>query len=401
MPSPNEEQPSADEWDGPESLLQLLQGLPDPRKDHNKCHRLVDILAIAILGALCSVDNYVELERFARIKEKWLRTFLQLPAGIPSHDTIGRVFAALEPQAFLELFVRWVQSWREPLGLEHVAIDGKAIRAALARSQRSSPLMILSAFAVESGLVLGQVQTEDKSNEIEAVPRLLETLRLKGKLVTLDALHCQSETVKKLHGCGAHYCIAVKDNQAGLRKAIDDHMRPKCSQLRAEPQTDRMLETVEKGHGRIETRRYFISDELDALELREMKDSLRWPGVNVIGCVERERTVLATGKSSYERTMYIASLPRPDVELFAKAVRGHWAIETSLHWVLDMAFDEDRCTVRTKHASQNYAMIRKFALNLLRQDRTNKVGIQCKRKMCGWDHAYLFGILTGKFSHDS
>ena len=384
---------SADELEGKETLLELLQGLPDPRLDHNKRHRLVDILAIVICGALCGVDNYVELERFARVKERWLRTFLQLPCGIPSHDTIGRLLSALDPKAFSELFIRWLTRWSDELKEAHIAIDGKAVRASVERSQRCSPLLIVSAFAVESGLALGQVQTEASSNEIEAVPRLLEQLKIKGMLITLDALHCQSATVQKLHEGGAHYAIAVKGNQPELRKTIDDHMRSKRGDPMGLP-ADKFLETVEKAHGRIETRRYFISDEFDALDLRHLKESARWPGMNLIGCVERTRQLVSTGESSHELTMYMASLATPTVQSFASAVRAHWGIENSLHWVLDVAFDEDRSTARAKNATQNFAMVRKIALNLLRQDRTNKVGIKCKRKMCGWDHEYLLRVLT-------
>ena len=180
-----------------ETLLELLEGLPDPRLDHNRQHRLVDILAIAICGALCGVDNYVELERFARAKQEWFRTFLQLPNGIPSHDTFGRVFAILDPKAFGQLFVRWLSSWAGELGDAQVAIDGKALRATIERSRSSSLLLLLSAFAVDSGLVLGQVQTEAGSNEIEAVPRLLQQLQLKGKLVTLDG-----DSLPKRDGAG-------------------------------------------------------------------------------------------------------------------------------------------------------------------------------------------------------
>jgi predicted transposase YbfD/YdcC len=284
-----------DELSGNETLLELLEGLPDPRLDHNKQHRVVDILTIAICGALCGVDNYVELERFARIKHKWFESFLELPNGIPSHDTIGRVLAILDRDAFAEVFVRWLSSWAGELGDVQIAIDGKALRATVERSKKSSMLMLVSAFAVESGLVLGQVQTEQNSNEIEAVPRLLQQLALKGKIVSLDALHTQTETAKMLHERGAYYALRVKDNQPNLRKSLDDHM---CTLRSASEQlsSKEFFETVEKGHGRIETRRHFISDKLDAPELAGLNLPDRWPGTNVIGCIERTRHCVATGK---------------------------------------------------------------------------------------------------------
>jgi predicted transposase YbfD/YdcC len=381
-----------DELNRKETLLELLEELPDPRLDHNKRHRVVDILTIAICGALCSVDNYVELERFARVKHKWFESFLELPNGIPSHDTIGRVLAVLDRKAFAEVFVRWLSSWAGELGDVQVAIDGKALRATVERSKKGSVLMLVSAFAVESGLVLGQVQTQEESNEIEAVPRLLQQLDLKGKLVTLDALHSHTETAQMLHERGAHYALRIKGNQPELRKSLDDHMRT----VRGAPErlsSNHYFETVEKGHGRIETRRHFISDKLDALELAHLNLPDKWPGSNVIGCIERTRECVATGKVEAETALYLASLPKPDVHLFARVARGHWGIENKLHWVLDVAFDEDRCRVRVKNAAHNYGLIRKVAFNLLRQDKANKVGITCKRKMCGWDHDYMLQIL--------
>jgi len=384
---------AADEMDEPsrpETLLELLEGLPDPRLDHNKRHRLIDLLAIAILGALCNVDNYVELERFARAKERFLRTFLQLPHGIPSHDTFGRLFAALDTKAFTELLTRWLGAWSRELRGVHVAIDGKAIRAALDRSAHASPMLLLSAFAVESGLVLGQEQTDPDSNEIEAVPRLLEQLKLNGALVTLDAMHCQRATARLLHERGAHYVIAAKGNQPELRKALDDHFRDKLHDRSPE----RFLETIDKDHGRIETRRYWLSTALDALELRDLGlGGSAWPGVTAVGVVERIRQSARAGEPSHERVLYLAALPQPDVRAFAAAVRAHWGIENKLHWVLDLAFSEDRSTARSKNATRNYALVRKLALNLIRLERGIKVGIRCKRKMCGWDHDYLLQIL--------
>ncbi len=386
---------SQDEWSRPETLLELLEGLPDPRLDHNKRHRLIDLVAIGILGALCNVDNYVELERFARAKERFLRTFLELSQGIPSHDTFGRLFAALDPEAFAELLNRWLGAWSHELAGVHVAIDGKAIRAALDRSAQCSPLLLVSAFAVESGLVLGQVQTDTKSNEIEAVPRLLEHLKLEGALVTLDALHCQRDTVRVLHERGAHYVIAAKGNQPELRKALSDHFRPRLDD-EALRRDDLFLETVDKDHGRLETRRYWLSTDIDALELRDLDlGGTKWPGVTAAGAVERIRQSTRGGEPSHERVLYLASLPRQDVRAFAAAVRGHWGIENKLHWVLDLAFDEDRSTARAKNATRNFALVRKLALNLIRMERGIKVGIRCKRKMCGWDHDYLLQILKG------
>lgn len=381
-----------DELSGKETLLELLEGLPDPRLDHNKRHRLVDILVIAICGALCGIDDYVELERFARVKHKWFESFLELPNGIASHDTIGRVLAMLDRKVFADVFVKWVSCWASELGDGQIAIDGKALRATVERSKKGSVLTLVSAFAVEAGLALGQVQTQEGSNEIEAVPRLLQQLDLKGKHVSLDALHTQTETAKMLHERGAYYALRVKGNQPELRKSLDDHMRA----VRSAPErlsSEKYFETVEKGHGRIETRRHFISDKLEALELAHLNLPQKWPGTNVIGCIERRRECIATGKIEEETALYLISQPKPDIQLFAKVARGHWGIENTLHWVLDVAFDEDHSRARVKNAGHNFGLIRKIALNLLRQDKGNNVGIKCKRKMCGWDHDYMLQIL--------
>jgi predicted transposase YbfD/YdcC len=366
----------------------LLEGLPDPRLDRRKRHRLVDILMLAICGALCSVDNFVELERFGRAKESWFRTFLELPNGIPSHDTFGRVLALLDPQAFREVFLRWAQSLASELRVAHVAIDGKTLRGSVDRANGKLPIQMVSAWAVDAGLVLGQVKTADKSNEITAVPKLLEMLQLKGCLVTLDALHCQKETVRQLHQAGAQYVIAVKDNQPDLRWEISEYFDADVlKQLRASKKT--YFGTRDREHGRDEVRRYWVTTDIGWLSQLSS-----WPGLKAIGRVERIRKP-KYGAESSEVIYYLCGLENPDAKRFAGAVRGHWGIENGLHWVLDVAFDEDRNRARTGHAQENFAIIRHVALNLIKQDRSVKVGMKCKRKMCGWDHDFLLLMLTG------
>jgi predicted transposase YbfD/YdcC len=369
-------------------LLELLEGLPDPRLDRRKRHKLVDVLTLAICGALCSVDNFVELERFGRAKEKWFRTFLELPNGIPSHDTFGRVLGLLEAWRFRELFIRWAQSLSSELQVKHVAIDGKTLRGSVDRANGRWPLHMVSAWAVDAGLVLGQVKTAEGSNEITAVPELLKLLELKGCLVTVDALHCQKETVKELHEKGAEYVIAVKENQPELRWQIAEYFDEEVlAELKRGKGTYRA--TKDREHGRVETRRYWLTGDVGWLT-----DLESWPGVTAIGRVERVREP-KQGQASREVTYYLCGLKEVEVKGFARAVRGHWGIENSLHWVLDVAFDEDRNRARMGDAQENFAMMRQVALNLIKQDRTAKVGVKCKRKMCGWDHDYLLHILSG------
>ena len=352
----------------PISLLEAFSVLPDPRLDRSKEHRWSELLVIAVCTMLTGGESFYDMEDFAREREPWLRTFLTLPGGPPSHDTFNRLFQSLDPAAFAETFTRWTQSLRAALpGVtrEIVALDGKSARRALNAGE--SARCLVSAWATDNGLTLGQVQVADKSNEITAVPALLRALELAGCVVTADALHCQKNTAKEIKEADADYVLALKGNQGVAHQEIKDALDDAIA--RAEPKLA-TLETIEKGHGRIETRRYWQSADLGWFT-----DRADWEGLQSVGVVESKREI--NGKVSVERRYYLSSLP-VDVALLARAVRGHWAVENNLHWMLDVVFGEDQSRARTGFAVANLGVARRLALNLLRQDRSS-TRFQAKR----------------------
>lgn len=367
----------------PLSLLEVFSVLPDPRIERGKEHRLVDLLVIAVCTLLTGGESFYDMAHFARLREGWLRTFLVLPGGPPSHDTFNRLFAVLDPAAFAETFVTWTQSVRATLPVgrrEVVALDGKAARRAVNAGEDTRYLV--SAWATENGLALGQVQVAAKSNEITAVPALLRALELSGCVVTADALHCQKNTAREIKEADADYVLALKGNQrlayTEIKDALDDAI------ARADPQLA-TLETVEKGHGRVETRRYWQS-----ADLQWFTDRAEWEGLASVGVVEATRDL--NGKVSCERRYYLSSLS-VDVGLFARAVRGHWAIENNLHWVLDVVMGEDQSRARTGFAAANLGVARRLALNLLRQDSNPALSTKQKQRQAAFDADYLACLL--------
>ena len=374
-------------------LIEELKTIADPRVDRTKDHDLIDILVIAVCALLCAAESFNDMEDFGKAKQDWFKTFLNLRSGIPSHDTFNRVFAALDPGEFLDCFLRWTQSLRQAVAQEIVALDGKALRRALNKKQ--SPKHVVSAWAESNNLVLGQLKVEDKSNEITAVPQLLRVLELSGCIVTLDALGCQKKIAREIIEADADYVLALKGNQETVHEEVKSFLdatlsqkktpRPKGVPVPKTVATLQEMQTVEKDHGRIETRRYYQSDELDWFA-----DRARWEGLRTVGMVESIREV--DGKSTVERRYYLSSL-KLDVETFGRAVRGHWGVENKLHWVMDVCFREDQSRARTGHAAENLATLRRLALNLLQRDKTRKRGIRGKQLNAGWDHAYLLKLL--------
>ena len=370
-------------------LLSILRELPDPRVERTKLHKFEDLLLIAICALLCGAESFEDMELFGDAKEPWLRTFLELSHGIPSHDTFNRLFAALDPQRFLDAFMRWTQSLRTALADEVVAIDGKALRRAIAAGQ--SPKVVVSAWAAGNGLVLGQRRVEDKSNEITAVPELLRTLELAGCIVTLDAMGCQRRIAREIKEADAEYVLALKGNQGTAHQEIQSCLDAAIAS--ADPALAH-CEHVEKGHGRIETRRYWQSADIGWFA-----DRGKWEGLRSVGVVESVREI--RGQTSTERRYYLSSLEL-DVEKFAHAVRSHWGVENQLHWVLDVVFGEDQSRARTGHASENLATLRRWALNLLKADtHKTKRSIKGRIKAAGWDHNYLLHLLALKPSLDA
>lgn len=363
------------------SLITILARLPDPRIERSREHELTDLLVIAVCTLLVGGESFYDMEDFGRAREEWLRTFLRLPGGIPSHDTFNRLFQALDPAAFAEAFAQWTQGLRQRLEREVVALDGKAARRATQAGQ--SPRHLVSAWATASGLTLGQLQVAEKSNEITAVPALLRQLELAGCIVTADALHCQKSSAREITDAAADYVLALKGNQGTVHAEVRAYLTDAIA--RRDPALATLTQ-VDKGHGRIETRRYWQSERLEWFA-----DRAKWPGLRSVGVVEATRE--AGGKTTVERRYYLSSLPL-DVATFARAVRGHWAIENQCHWVLDVVFGEDQSRARTGHAVANLGLLRRLALNLLRRDQTCKRGAKGKQLNAALKPDYLLRLLT-------
>jgi predicted transposase YbfD/YdcC len=373
----------------PKPLIECFEGLPDPRMDRSRKHKLVDILVIGLASQLSGGSGFSDMELFGTTKLEWLKTFLELPEGIPSHDTFNRCFAAIDPHAFLDCFVEWVQGICPALKDETVAIDGKALRRAL--NEGDSIPYIVSAWASENGLALGQVKVKDKSNEITAIPELLRALEVKGCIVTIDAMGCQKDIAANIIDKHAHYVLALKGNHATVhdevREFFTDAVPPCATQCADTVVQDTMdfFQTIEKNHGRVETRRYWQSTDLDWFEDRPL-----WKGLKSIGMVESIRSV--KGKSSIERRFFLSSLPR-DAERFAKSVRGHWGVENALHWSLDVTFREDGSRARTMNAAQNVATLRRIALNLVKKTPRKNVSQRQKLLLAALDEGFLKQLL--------
>lgn len=315
----------------------------------------------------------------------FLRSFLELPNGIPSHDTFRRVFALLDPQQFADCFRRWTEGLRQAIGAEIVAIDGKTLRRSHDRAKGKEPIHIVSAWAHENGLVLGQVKVDDKSNEITAIPELLRALKLAGCIVTIDAMGCQTKIATEICTAQADYVLALKGNQSTLHEEVKSFLED--AEAGGFPGIAHdFLETSERSHGRTETRRYWMTPEIDWLT-----HYAQWEKLRAVGMVESIREI--QGKVTVERRFYIASIAA-DAQAFARAVRGHWAIENTLHWCLDVSFAEDQCRVRTGYAAENLAILRHMTINILKGETTKKRGIKGKQKNASWDHSYLLKLLA-------
>lgn len=374
----------------PVSLLECFAELTDPRVNRTREHRLIDILVIGICTLLCGGESFNDMEDFGEAKDEWFKTFLELPNGIPSHDTFNRVFAALDPAGFLDCFLRWTQSLRTAVKKEIVAMDGKALRRALDKG--AALPYIVSAWAVENGLVLGQLKVAEKSNEITAVPELLRALELAGCVVTLDAMGCQKKIAKEIIEADADYVLALKGNHELVHEEVKSYLDDAIDRSNAagasSPASSSELafhQTVEKDHGRNETRRYWQSQTLGWFA-----DLDKWEGLRSVGVVESVRDI--QGQVTTERRYYLSSLPL-DIDCFSRAVRSHWGVENSVHWHMDVSFAEDQSRARTGFAAENLATLRRLALNLLKRDTTKKRGIRGKQKNAGWNHSYLLHLL--------
>jgi predicted transposase YbfD/YdcC len=374
------------------SISEHFATLTDPRRDHLKEHRLVDIVTITLCAVICGADDWVAVATFGRVKEVWLRTFLELPGGIPSHDTFGRVFARVDPAEFRRCFLGWVRAVVGEPGQQVVAVDGKTLRRSHDRRAGREALHLVSAWATESRLVLGQVATDAKSNEVTAIPVLLRLLALDGAIVTIDAMGCQTAIAAQIVEQGADYVLTLKDNHPALRERV----RLAFADARAAAGTTLPLAdlaphtTRDKGHGRLEQRHCLAIGDPDYLAY--VDPDRRWPHLRSVVCIESTRRGGDT--STTEARHYLSSLPA-DAPLLARTIRSHWGIENRLHWVLDVAFREDASRIRVGHAPENLAIIRRFALNLLRQEHSQRTGLSTKRLRAALDDTYLRTVLNG------
>jgi predicted transposase YbfD/YdcC len=366
------------------SILFYFTSVTEPRVERTRRHSLVDILVLSLCAVVCGADSFCAIETFACAREEWLRTFLDLRHGIPTHDTIGRVFAALDPKALSEAFRRWALAVARLTHGEVVAIDGKTLRRSFQEAGSSSFVHMVSAWATGNGLVLGQVKTEEKSNEITAIPRLLQLLNVKGCLVTIDAMGCQKHIAEDIQSASADYLLAVKDNQPTLSAevaTIFEHCRRDPTAFGVD-----FHETDDRGHGRTEIRRCWTTDMVESLSQRA-----DWKGLSSLVMVESERTV--AGATSTESRYFISSRKALPAKTALQAARKHWGIENELHWVLDVVFREDDCRVRAGNAAENFAVMRHLSLNLLKSLKGSKLSIRLRRMSAAWSQDFLLKVL--------
>ncbi len=362
-------------------LVGVLSTIPDPRREHRRLHKLGDILTIGLCTVLCGHAEFTEMEAFGELREDWLRGFLELPNGIPSHDTFRNVFSAIDPARFLEAFARWTRAARARCGADIVAVDGKALRGT--KGAEADMRTVVGAWAAEAGLSLGQVPVEGKSNEITALPRLLEFLDLKGCIVTADAMGCQKEIAAKCVEAKAGYLLALKGNQGLLHAQVAEYLDGLIARG-LEPHV-----TEDRARGRLEVRRCWAEDDLGWLEGRE-----QWQGLRSVGAVELERT--EKGRTAVERRYFITSL-EGDAARIGRTARAHWSVENSLHWVLDVVFGEDRCRARAGNAAANLSSMRRLAINLIKaEEQYSDWSVKKRRFAASQKPEYLMKLLGGK-----
>jgi predicted transposase YbfD/YdcC len=368
-----------------ENFLGHFSTVKDPRKEtRNKRHKLGDILVLALLGVICGADDWVSVEEFGEEKKDWLKTFLELPNGIPSHDTIGDVFSRISIREFESSFLSWVNACVTSSGGDIIPIDGKTLRRSHHRKRGHAAIHMISAWSTRNQMVLGQRKVDDKSNEITAIPELLKMLDITGSTVTIDAMGCQRKIAEQIHQQGGDYVLAVKENQGRLYQTVEKLFEA-TKEENATAMWYREHQTIDGDHGRIERRNYVV---LPLMYLHGFK--YKWKGLQSIAMVESHRE--AEGKISNEKRYYIASL-KPDAKVIGHAIRTHWCIENQLHWSMDISFREDDSRVRKGDAAGNFSILRQIALNLLKKETTSKIGVKNKRKKAGWSQNYLARVL--------
>jgi predicted transposase YbfD/YdcC len=371
------------------ALTEHFTALEDPRVERTRLHPLLSIVAIALCAVICGAESWDEIAEFGETKADWLGSFLDLPHGIPSHDTFNRVFAALDPEQFRACFARWTEAVAAVLPAQVIAVDGKTLRGSGDPANGKAAIHMVAAWAAANRLVLAQLKVADKSNEITAIPDLLRALALTGCIVTIDAMGCQREIAQRILDQGGDYVLALKENQETLSRDVVEMFAHARAGTIDELVVDQSR-TVDKGHGRIEVRHYRVIADADVLAW--VQDGHHWPGLRAIGMVEAERRI---GEArATESRYYLLSAPLP-AKAFGEAVRSHWGIENRVHWVLDVAFHEDRSRIRQGNAAENFAVLRHLALNLLQQQRAKRLSVRAKRLKAAWDNAFLLQVLRG------
>jgi len=373
---------------GPSSFQDHFATLTDPRCPYapNSRHLLMDILIIAVCAVISGAEGWEDIEEYGKSQAAWFADLLDLPHGIPGHDTFRRVLSRLDPEELTRCFIAWTNALSKASGGDIVSIDGKTLRHSFDRASSTAAIHMVSAWASTNRLVLGQLKVEEKANEITAMPTLLHLLDVTGAVVTIDAMGCQKEMVKTMTERGADYVVALKDNHPTLYEAVTLFLNDARDTGFTDIAHD-YHETVDGDHGRIATRRYWITSEIAWLGA-----TASWTNLHSVGMVESRREIGDTVQS--DTRYFLTSLPAQGVR-FAQAVRQHWGIENSLHWVLDVSFEEDACRMRKDQGAQTFAVLRHIAFNLLRREPHHKRGIKARRKRAGWDRDYLVQVLTG------
>jgi predicted transposase YbfD/YdcC len=371
------------------TLQEHFATLQDPRVERTKRHQLLAIITIALCAVICGADTWVDIEEFGHAKRAWLETFLDLPNGIPSHDTFGRVFARLDPEQFQACFLSWVQAINTVLPAQQIAIDGKTARRSRERTTGKAAIQMVSAWATQTHLVLAQRHVQEHSNEQTALPILLKQLDLAGCIVSIDAAGCLPKIARQIKEQEGEYVLALKANQGTLYQDVVDLFADAEASGFAQWVHDTHQSLEEKAHGRLERRQYWTISDPECIAYLNAKQT--WMGLRSVGMVEAQRGL--GEQVSTERRYYIMSLSG-DARAFGAAVRSHWGVENGLHWVLDIAFQEDQSRMRKDHSQQNFVVLRHMALNLLKHEQTAKCGIKAKRLKAGWSEDYLRQVLA-------
>jgi predicted transposase YbfD/YdcC len=370
------------------TIIEGFSSMEDPRIDRKKLYPLIEIIFLTITAVVSGADHFTDISIFGEANLRWLRKYLPYTNGIPSHDALGYFFSRLDPQAFKERFIEWIESVAKVTKGEIVAIDGKTLRGSYDKCGNKSAIHMVSAWATNARLVLGQRKVDDKSNEITAIPELLSMLELSGCIVTIDAMGCQKEIAKTIRSKGADYVLALKGNQGIFHEQVVEFFEDQCEREFADYCDSEAMgsyKTVERDHGRVDVREYWIVSDIDWLEKKK-----GWDGLQAIGCARLTST--QGEKTSCENRYYITSSALP-AKTFGEAVRGHWGIENRLHWVLDVGFREDDSRVRKGEAADNFGVIRHICMNLLKQEQSFKRGIKGKRYRAAMDENYREKVL--------